>query len=168
MSIKAAAFAVAISLYGSVSASAGELPKPTGPVVLTVSGKIKNTNGDGVARFDRAMLDKLPQRKTVTKTPWHEGQKAFEGPLGSAVLEAVGAEGTNLHILALNDYASDVPAGDLTKYPVVLATKIDGRDISVREKGPIFMMYPFDSNPDLYNEQIFARCVWQVKSIAVQ
>ena len=39
--------------------------------------------------------------------------------------------------------------------------------MSIRDKGPIFMIYPFDKNPELYNEKYFSRSVWQIKSIEV-
>ena len=40
-------------------AGAGNLPSPTGPVVLTVSGRIANTNAGKTAEFDLAMLEAL-------------------------------------------------------------------------------------------------------------
>ena len=71
-------------------AGAGSLPAPTGPVVLTVTGRIANTNADKTAEFDMAMLEGLPSRTTKVSTPWAEGVNAFQGPLTRAVLEAVG------------------------------------------------------------------------------
>ena len=37
--------------------------------------------------------------------------------------------------------------------------------MSVREKGPLFVMYPFDSQPQLRNAVYFSRCIWQLRSI---
>ena len=48
---------------------AGALPIPEGDVILTVGGNIAVTNGDGVAQFDRSMLEELEQRTTTTATP---------------------------------------------------------------------------------------------------
>lgn len=160
-----AAFAALILVQ---PAQAGELPAPTGPVILTITGKIANTNAPGAAQFDLAMLDALEQRTTITVTPWYEGEQSFAGPLLSAVLEAAGADGTTLKVLALNDYATDIPADDATSYPVILASRLDGKELSVRDKGPLFVIYPFDLAPQLYNEVYFGRSAWQVKSIEVQ
>ena len=41
------------------AAGAGNLPSPTGPVVLTVTGRIANTNAGKTAEFDLAMLEAL-------------------------------------------------------------------------------------------------------------
>ncbi|MFZ3582842.1 hypothetical protein ACOI1H_11800 [Loktanella sp. DJP18] len=149
-------------------AQADDLPEPIGPVVLTVTGQITVTNGNGVAEFDQAMLDGLPQRTTTATTPWLDGPHQFSGPTGAAILDAVGAKGQNLQIIALNDYAADVPAGDLTEFDVIFATAIDDKVLSVRDKGPLFLIYPFDDRPELYNEVYFGRSVWQINRIVVQ
>jgi hypothetical protein len=149
-------------------AEAGGLPVPTGPVVLTVTGRIANTNAGKTAEFDMAMLEALPGRTAKVSTPWAEGVNAFQGPLTRAVLEAVGAEGTKLKVMALNDYSAEVPAEDFIKFDVILAVKKNDAYLPVRNQGPIFVIYPFDTNPDLYNEVYFGRSVWQVKSIEVQ
>ena len=148
-------------------AVAAPLPKPTGEVVLTIKGNISNTNADGAAAFDMAMLETLAGRKAVVETPWTKGKVSFEGPLGKALLDAVGNKGATMRIRALNDYTVEVPVKDFLEHAVILATKRDGAAMSVREHGPIFVMYPFDEEPSLYNEKFFSRCVWQVASITI-
>jgi len=156
------------ALVLSSAAFAAPLPAPTGPVVLTVTGAIANTNNGAAAEFDMAMLDALTSHTTVTKTPWYDGAKMFSGPLGSALLETVGASGKTLKVLALNDYESEIPASDFTDYTVILATALDGKPMSIRDKGPIFVIYPFDEQPSLNNETYYGRSAWQVKSIEVK
>ncbi|KQW31876.1 hypothetical protein ASE36_06585 [Rhizobium sp. Root274] len=154
-------------LLGAVSStSALALDAPTGPVVLTVKGAITNTNAGNTAEFDLAMLEALAGRKATMETPWTDGKVTFEGPLLSALLEAVGSTGTLLSVKALNDYAAEVPAED-AKLATMLATRMDGKPMSVRDKGPLMIVYPFDQNPDLYNEKYFSRSVWQIKEIEV-
>lgn len=163
------ATAVALTFATALPATvmAGELPTPTGPVVLVVTGAIENTNADGAAHFDLAMLEALAGRETVIETPWYSGRKSFSGPLISALLEEVGASGETLRVTALNEYSADLPRTDVDDYPVILATRMDGETMSVRMKGPIFVIYPFDVAPELYNEMIFGRSVWQVDAIEV-
>ncbi len=159
--------AISLALTASVVGADG-LAAPQGPVILTVSGQITHTNGDGVAEFDRVMLDALAQRTTTTATPWLEGVHDFQGPLGAAILDAVGAEGGTLQVTALNDYFALVPTQDFLDFDVILATAMDGNTLSVRDKGPLFLIYPFDENVDLYTEVYFGRSVWQITRITVQ
>lgn len=160
-------FAIAASM-SALPAAAGDLAKPQGKVVLTVSGKIGAQNSAEGAQFDLAMLDALPSRVSTVNTPWYDSKKTFEGPLGSAILDAVEATGQTLRVVALNDYAADIPVEDFRKFPVILATKLDGKAMPVREKGPLFVIYPFDADASLFNEKYFNRSVWQVKAIEVR
>ena len=146
--------------------SALALDAPKGPVILTVKGAITKTNAGDTAEFDLAMLEALPGRKATMETPWTQGKVTFEGPLLSAVLEAVGSTGSLLSVKALNDYAAEVPAED-AELATMLATRMDGKLMSIRDKGPLMLVYPFDKAPDLYNEKYFSRSVWQIKEIEV-
>ncbi|KQT58547.1 hypothetical protein ASG54_22690 [Aureimonas sp. Leaf460] len=158
---------ITASLAAISIASAGDLPHPDGPVVLTVSGSISNTNGDGAARFDMGTLEAMAGRSATMETPWTEGATRFDGPFLREILAAVGAKGGTLRFVALNDYASDIPSADATDLDTILATHMNGKPMSVREKGPLFLIYPFDQSADLYNEKYFSRSVWQVKEIKV-
>ena len=160
--------AIGITALVPDMAGAGSLPRPTGPVVLTVSGQIARTNAGDTAEFDLAMLEALPGRTARVNTPWAEGVNAFQGPLTRAVLDAVGARGSRLKITALNDYSAEVPADDFVRFDVILALRKNDAYLPIRNQGPIFVMYPFDTNPDLYNEVYFSRSVWQVRSIEVR
>ena len=156
-----------LALLAVQPALSDTLSKPTGAVILEVSGKIANTNDGATADFDMAMLSELEGGTTATSSPWYDGVKTFSGPLGKALLKAVGATGTTLRVTALNDYVTEIPVSDFNDFAVVLATEIDGKPMSVRDKGPIFIAYPFDSQPALNNETYYGRSAWQVKSIEV-
>jgi hypothetical protein len=161
---------VAIALLLSIApppARSEDLPAPSGRVILTVTGKIGTTNADGAAAFDLAMLDAMPGRETTAETPWFDAVHTFEGTLLSAVLDAAGASGTALRIRAINGYEAIIPMEDVANYPIILATRIDGQTLSVRDKGPILIIYPFDASPELYNEVYYARSVWQVATVEV-
>jgi hypothetical protein len=140
----------------------------TNRVLLTISGKITKKNRGDTAVYDLAALDALNQKEVKTWTPWHNGKPTFTGPLFSDVLDNVQAQGTDVVVTAINDYTSTIPIQELRKWPIILATRIDGKTISVREKGPIFTIYPFDQFPETKNEVCFFRFVWQVKSIEVR
>ncbi|WP_020409973.1 hypothetical protein [Hahella ganghwensis] len=147
---------------------ASGLRAPHGPVVLTVTGNISQTNDHDEAAFDLEMLDQLPQHSITTTTPWFDDSRTFTGPLVRDVLELLGAKGTNAKAVALNDYHIDIPAEDFQEYDVVLATRIDGEILTIRDKGPIFIIYPFDQIPETRNEVFFQRCIWQLVQVIVE
>jgi hypothetical protein len=141
---------------------------PKGAVILTVNGKISIKNTPDAAVFDAALLDALPQQSFVTVTPWFKAPTKFTGPLLRDVLQALKANGTNIKATALNDYKINIPTEDALKYDVILATQIDGRAISVREKGPVFVIYPFDNHAELRNLTYYSRSIWQLKALSVE
>jgi hypothetical protein len=51
---------------------------------------------------------------------------------------------------------------------VILAIKRNGEYMSVRDKGPLFVIYPYDSSPDLKSQTYYARSAWQVAKIDVR
>ena len=139
------------------------LRAPAAAPVLTVRGR-------GLARsvdFDMAALERLPQQRIVTSTPWYSSPREFVGPLLRAVLQAAGAppQAERARLVALNDYRVDMPLEDVQRHDVVLARLLDGKPMTVREKGPLFVMYPFDVKPGLRSAPYYSRCVWQLRSI---
>lgn len=156
----------ALALLGSGRAHA--LDKPAGPVVLSVTGKVRSGNDGAAAHFDMAMLEKLPQTSFTTKTPWYAQPRKFTGPLLRDVLAAAGAAGTTLRAVALNDYWVDIPFEDAARHDVIVARLIDDKPMAVRDKGPLFVIYPFDADPKLRTPVYFSRSAWQLRTIDVR
>ena len=159
--------AVLLSLLCAL-AGAQPLPQPQGKVILTITGKISNTNANGQARFDRAMLEALGMQTIKTHIPWYDGVSSFEGVPGRALLERVGAQGSKVTAYALNDYVADIPVDDFFKKGLLLALKYDGSYLTVRDRGPIFVIYPYDSSAELQSQKYYGRSVWQLKKLDVE
>jgi hypothetical protein len=149
-------------------AGAGTLPKPAGEIILTIDGKIENTTDGQQALFDLAALEALGLATVTTSTPWTDGAVTYEGVLGRVLMAHVGAKGDKLVARALNDYLADIPISDFTEYDVILAIKANGAYLPIRDKGPIFVVYPLDRDPSLSNNTIYSRCVWQLARLTVQ
>lgn len=148
---------------------AGGLAAPTGPVLLTVTGKLAKTNHKTGAIFDEAMLVALPQHRIETSTPWTDGIKLFEGVLFADLLDFVGIDDAKtLRATALNEYEIVTPFSEVIEYGALLAMRMDGRPLTRRDKGPIWIVYPRDSNRRIQDEHHDARWVWQLTRIDVQ
>ena len=51
---------------------------------------------------------------------------------------------------------------------MLLALKRDGEYMPVRDKGPLFIVYPFDSRPELRHQRFYARSAWQLARLDVR
>lgn len=157
--------ALAWSLMGPTLVRALELP--AAPVVLTVAGRVRTPNVGATAQFDMSMLERLPQKSFNTRTPWYSQPRNFTGPLLRDVLAAAGAHGTTLRAVALNDYWVDIPVEDSARYDMIVARLLDDKPMPVRDKGPLFIVYPFDSHSELRNTIYYSRSAWQLRTIEV-
>jgi hypothetical protein len=151
-------------LVASASAEAG-LATPKGTVILRVLGEIEHTNQGDAALFDRDMIEALGMETLVTETPWTEGEVTFEGVQAKRLLEVLGAHGDHVLARALNDYTVEIPADDLEVRDLFLALKMDGRYLRVRDKGPIWVIYPFSGRPELNTPVYHNRAIWQLEQL---
>jgi hypothetical protein len=158
---------LAVMLF-TTPVSAEMLAAPSGDAILTVSGNITVTNQGETAVLDRAMLEAMPQVSFKTKTIWTEGEIEFTGILLSDLLRKLGIENGTLKATAINDYAVDIPVVDALQEPAIIAYLIDGKPMSVREKGPLWIVYPYDSNKKFQAEVYYSRSIWQLDRLVVE
>ena len=156
--------AAALLLAGACHA----LDAPKGKVVLSITGNIQFKNAGDRADFDMDMLAALPQQSFSTSNPWYKESKKFTGPLLRDVLAAAGAQGSTLKAVALNDFKVEIPVSDTRQFPVVLARLMDDKPMPIREKGPLFIIYPFDTHTELHTARYYSRSAWQLRTLDVQ
>ena len=162
------AFALALAFVTSSASLAGNLPVPVGKIILTIKGEIEHTNRNGQAEFDRKLLENLDQSTLQTSTPWTDGPQQFEGTSGKKLLEAVGAQGQWVEAIALNDYKITIPINDFYSYPLLFATRMNGKQLRVRDKGPVWIVYPQDDYPELKRAEIHKNWAWQLKELIIK
>jgi len=134
--------------------------------ILTISGRIRE--GHGSVTYTRPALEALGMHGFTTKTPWYDAPVTFEGVPMATLMQKVGAAGDHVTAIALNDYTTDIPMADFSRFGVILALKRDGNYMPVRDKGPLFIVYPYDSNPVLRSSTYTSRSAWQVSQLIVK
>lgn len=147
--------------------AAEPLPPPTGPVLLTLSGKIEQTNVGHEAQFDRQMLEALGHASFTTGHSLSNKPQLFEGVPLRAVLDRVGVSGTTMLASALNRYRVSIPLEDL-KYDPLIAMRADGQELKLRDKGPLWIVYPRDSHSALQTQTFDSRWIWQLNKLDVE
>ncbi|MBM1816343.1 molybdopterin-dependent oxidoreductase [Pseudosulfitobacter pseudonitzschiae] len=144
---------------------AQDLAAPEGDVILTVSGQIATTNVDNTAQFDLEMLEDLDATTFETSTIWSEGTQTFQGVSLKVLADRLGIDGATLRATAINDYAVDIPLTDAVEGGPIIAYKMDDANMSVRDKGPLWIVYPYDSDAAYRSEVIYSRSIWQLDRI---
>lgn len=172
MSLLSTAFARIAAVSAFLVAAAvlpvrAELAAPVGEVVLTVDGAITETNADGKATFDMAMLQAMPPAEFSTTTTWTEGTKAFKGVPLKTLLDSIGAKGTKVIATALNNYSVEIPMDAIKDGVPIMAYTIDGAEFSRRDKGPLWIVFPYDSSAEYQTESVYGWSIWQLAALTV-
>lgn len=131
--------------------------------ILSVT--LPDASGKAVTKtFTAQEIQEMPQTAVETGNDYVEGVRVFEGPLMRDFLPGLKATDT-VSATALNDYSVTIPAADLLNYPVILAMTMDGEKMSVRDKGPLWVIYPMSQHPELKKPEFNDRLIWQVSKL---
>jgi hypothetical protein len=133
-------------------------------VLLSVDVK-----GDGseIRTLTDEDLAALPQVSFTTSTIWTTDPVTFSGPSLASVLEAVGAQDGALSMVAVNDYKVEMPRSLVAEEVPVVANRINGEPFSIRDKGPLWVVFPYDSDARFQTEEIYSFSIWQLTQIQV-
>lgn len=145
-----------------VAASPGiarDIGTPTGQVILSVTG-----TGGETWDFDRAMIEGLGWRTITTVTPFTEGMQEFSGIAIADLVAATGVSGTTVDAIALNDYRVEIPADHIEAHDVFLALDHNGEPMRVRDRGPVWIIYPADTLLAA-SERFDSFMVWQLREL---
>ena len=132
-------------------------------VVLTVE---KEGAPETARSFTLAELKAMPQSEIRTANEFVDGVRSFRGPRVSYVLKVANASGgDSVRMIALNDYEVEIQVSEFDKYQPILALTMDGKELSVRDKGPIWVIYPMSDFSELRDPVFNSRLIWQLDRI---
>lgn len=158
----------ASSVIGAL-AFATVLPVAQMAMAGTIEVVVHNADSSVRLVLDDAQLARFPMKTYKAVLPSTDGvQSDVEGPLLRDVLAAAKLPGKDVAARALDNYEEVIPAEDYTRWDVLLVYKINGKTLSVRDKGPAWVVYPNVDNPTLRDPIYDARSVWQVKELVVE
>ena len=160
-------FLMAIAVLPFIANAQNSLPAPTGEVILEISGNIGVTNGEGIAEFDRAMIESLEQFTINTSNHVVTEVASYKGPRLHDLLISLGAKGDTINVIAWDDYVAKLNMSDMLKYKVLLATHENGRQMTLDDRGPFFVVFPFTDHKELRKGLYYSMSVWQIKAIEV-
>ena len=138
---------------------------PATEILLTITGAI-----DAAVQpltLDRAALMALPVTTIETSTIWTDGTHSFTGVSLADLLDEIGVTEGTLLATAANNYTVEIPVSDAVQGGPIVAYLMDNAEMPLRDKGPLWIVYPFDSSADYRSELIYTRSIWQLDRIEV-
>jgi hypothetical protein len=156
-----------LALCTGTFAIAEDLQMLTGPAILTISVDLEQEDGGDTFVFDRAALTALPAITFETSTIWTDGVHSWTGvSLQTLALEMGVSDGWFL-ATAINDYTVEIPLSDAVEGGPIIAYLMDGEEMSIRDKGPLWVIYPYDHDADFRSEVVYSRSIWQLDRLDI-
>lgn len=123
---------------------------------------------DAPVVLSRADLTALPRTEYVTTTIWTEGPQRFSGVSLRDLMGHLKIEAELLEFMAINDYSITVPVSEIGQDNPMIAYARNGEPMSLREKGPFWLVYNYDSDPTFRTETVYSRSIWQLDRITAR
>lgn len=128
--------------------------------VLTIKGPKRNI------QYTLSQVEKIGLKKLVTSTYWPDDNGEFNGVLLRDLLRDAGIErSSRIKVTALDDYTTIIPREDWQKWDVLVATRHEKKVMSIRQKGPLRMIYPKDIGGEVAASDMRIRWIWAIKTI---
>ena len=146
---------------------AAQSPEPVDLVPMDLlDAELVVIRSDGTEqRYSPRTLETFATYRLRTTTPWREDPADFEGVLLSDVLKDNGLNSMSaIRVTAENDFGATLQRDLWQSVPILVATRVDGRPLSRRERGPIQFVVGADAYAasDLVTE---AHLVWMAARI---
>lgn len=115
--------------------------------------------------YDLAAMQALPKTSFETTTQWTEGVQVFEGVATKDLLTALAVTGGTMIATALDGYLMEIPVADMLKAGPMIAYSMNGAPLPAGDKGPYWLVYPYDSAPEFNTEDTISRSIWQLQQL---
>lgn len=118
--------------------------------------------------FNLAALEAMPVSEITTTTIWTDGIQEFEGVLLLDFLTRIGVANGIVEAYAANEYFIEIPVSQVTLEAPLIAYKRNGNYMTLRDKGPLWIVFPYDADEKYRTDEVFAQSIWQVDSFVVK
>jgi hypothetical protein len=87
----------------------------------------------------------------------------------SELTKFVGAanSASNVRITALDDYQVDIPFIEIKKWPILLATRMNGEYMSIENSGPTRIIFPYHAYPEIDSIKYDDLWVWNIERMEI-
>lgn len=164
--LRMAALITALISLGPWLANASEVMPRSESTILEVTD-LTSGGKEVTVHLDLSALEAIEPTEIVTSTLWTNGVNRFHGVSLPMLLKSLGLKGERLRAASMNDFAVDIPLDDGLTDHAILAYRMNGEEMSRRNKGPLWIIFPFDQSSRFRTETIYARSLWQLNRIEV-
>lgn len=123
---------------------------------------------DVLYAFTMPMMHALPQTTYTTSTIWTDGVVEFTGVLLTDMLDTIAVSPNLVTAWAINDYMAEFSPDDVGWGVALIAHSMNGQPMPVREKGPLWIVFPYDASVEYRSDYVFSQSIWQLNRLNVE
>lgn len=115
-------------------------------------------------------LERYPQRRVTGFIPDVGDEPAeWTGVSLAVLLEGLGEPlPARLTASAMDSYKEIIPGSDLERHDPIVAYQRNGEYLSIPQRGPLVIMYPYGEHPELQTRVYYSRTVWQLDKLQLE
>lgn len=111
-------------------------------------------------------LEKLPLAEYSVFNPYRKERKTYKGVLMKELVIAFGAPGvTKISIIAVDGYQSEFVEDEWLKWDILFAIRSDGKLMGPDVNGPMKVVMPYDTSPEMDRILYEPKWIWAIKTI---
>ncbi|WP_417617159.1 molybdopterin-binding protein [Oceanisphaera sp.] len=140
------------------------------PVILSVYGDIRiNDRHYGRMDFTLSELQALTQGHITTTHPWTREPRSYQGVDLNVLFGFLFRHRRvlGLQLETLNDFSVAVDWSEIAPLSPILAWQENGTLMTRRNKGPLWLMLPFERLSDIQQTNYVPLMAWQLRAIRV-
>ena len=143
-------------------------PGSDASILLKVEGQSSAGEHGEVTLYRLEDLKAFPVVSFETETIWTEGVQQFTGVSLVTLMGDLGVTEGTLVLQAINDYVVEFPVSGAVEGGPIIAYELNGAPMTRRNKGPLWFVFPYDSDPGYQTEKIFSQSIWQLVRITIE
>ena len=122
----------------------------------------------GEKSYGPAELEEFGTYALETITPWRPDRTQFIGIRLRDLLDAHGiGDAPAIRVIAENDYTVTISRDNWTQHDPLIATRVDGKGHSRRNRGPIQFIFDMSGDPSVGDETFQSNWVWMAARIEI-
>ncbi len=137
------------------------------PVIFSIQIQNEETSSCRRVSFSVHDLQRLPKKEFTTSTIWTSGEQEFTGVWMATLLEELGVRSGRIVMYASNDYQVETKVEDFMSGGALLAYARNGELLLPRNKGPLWLVYNYDSDSRFRSEAIYSKSIWQLDRMLI-
>ena len=130
---------------------------------IDLAGNLLETAPETVTVED---LENLPQTEYAVVDPYFKKRVVYKGVLLKDLVAAYTKPDTQkIRLRAIDEYRAEFVKGEWIRFDIMLATRMNGKHMGIRENGPARIVLPYDTAKGIDKTLYKPKWIWQVNRI---